>query len=49
MSAEDFGEGYDAGNAGLLQAIKTAELIATMRERKRIIKLLEKLLKEIQK
>lgn len=33
-------EGYEAGNAGLIQAIKTAEELATMRERKRIIRLL---------
>lgn len=41
MSTEEWSDGYKAGNAGLLQAIETAEQIATMREQKRIIKLLE--------
>lgn len=41
MSAEDWGKGYDAGNAAMAAAIKTAEQIATMREQKRIIALFE--------
>lgn len=41
MTAEDWGKGYNAGNAGLLKAIETAEQIATMRERKRIVDLFE--------
>lgn len=35
-----WGEGYDAAMAGMLQAIKTAEELATIKERKRIIRLL---------
>lgn len=41
MSIEEWAEGYNAGNAGLRKAIETAEQIATMRERKRIIDLME--------
>ncbi len=36
-----WGAGYDVGQAGILQAVATAELLATKRERERIIKLLE--------
>lgn len=39
--SDDWGKGYDVGQAGMLQAIKTAEQLATQRERDRIIKLLE--------
>lgn len=35
-----WGEGYDAAMTGMLQAIKTAEELATVKERKRIIRLL---------
>jgi hypothetical protein len=35
-----WGAGYDVGQAGILQAVATAELLATKRERDRIIKLL---------
>ena len=35
-----WGEGYDAAMTGMLQAIKTAEELATLKERKRIIRLL---------
>lgn len=31
MTAEDWGQGYDAGNAGLIQAIKTAEWLMLQR------------------
>lgn len=41
MSSDDWGKGYDVGQAGLLQAIQSAKLIATMREQKRIIDLFE--------
>ena len=41
MSTDEWADGYKAGNAGLRQAIETAEQIATMRERKRIIDLME--------
>lgn len=36
-----WGEGYDAGQAGLAKAIETTELLATKRERDRIIQLIE--------
>jgi hypothetical protein len=36
-----FEQGYQAGTIGLAKAIDTAHLIATIQERKRIIKLLE--------
>lgn len=36
-----WGAGYDAGQEGMAKAIETAELLATKRERERIIKLLE--------
>jgi hypothetical protein len=35
-----FDEGYQAGTQGMAKAIDTAHLIATIQERKRIIKLL---------
>lgn len=41
LQSGTWGQGYDAGNAGLLQAIKTAESIATARENKRIVELFE--------
>ena len=41
QNEHDWGKGYDVGQAGMLQAIKTAEQLATQRERERIIKLLE--------
>lgn len=44
LQSDTWGQGYDIGRAGLLQAIESAELTATMRERKRIIKLLEELM-----
>jgi hypothetical protein len=34
-------EGYDNGQKGMLQAIETAELLATIRERKRIIAIIK--------
>ena len=34
-------QGYDAGNAGLVNAVETAKLIGAVQERERIIKLLE--------
>lgn len=36
-----FGEGYDAGRLGIIKAVHTAEVVATIRERNRIIRLLE--------
>ena len=42
-----FDEGYQAGTQGMLKAIDTAHLIATIQERKRIIALLEELLKNL--
>lgn len=41
MNTEDWAKGYDVGNAGLLKAIETAEQIATMRERKRILNIID--------
>jgi len=38
-----WGDGYGAGQAGMLKAIETAELLGTIRERERIIKLIEEL------
>lgn len=40
-NAEEWGKGYDFGQMGMMKAIKTAEELATYRERERIIKLLE--------
>jgi hypothetical protein len=42
-----FDEGYQAGTQGMAKAIDTAHLIATIQERKRIIALLEELLKNL--
>ncbi len=39
-NAEEWGKGYDFGQMGMMKAIKTAEELATYRERDRIIKLL---------
>lgn len=36
----EFGRGYDAAQVGMLKAIETAERIARIRERKRIIAIL---------
>jgi len=36
-----WGEGYQSGQVGMLKAIETAELLATIRERDRIIDLIE--------
>jgi hypothetical protein len=36
-----WGEGYHSGQDGMLKAIETAELLATIRERDRIIDLIE--------
>jgi hypothetical protein len=41
MTTEEWAQGYDNGQAGMLQAIKTAELIATIREQNRIIELMQ--------
>lgn len=41
MTTDEWAEGYKAGNSGLLQAIETAEQIATMRERKRILNIID--------
>ncbi len=40
MSTEDWARGYDAGNTGIVKAVETADLIATKRERERIIRLI---------
>lgn len=42
-----FEQGYDAGNAGLIAAVNTAKMLGGIEERKRIIALLEELLKQI--
>jgi hypothetical protein len=42
-----FDDGYQAGTQGMAKAIDTAHLIATIQERKRIIALLEELLKNL--
>jgi hypothetical protein len=42
-----FEQGYQAGTIGMAKAIDTAHLIATIQERKRIIALLEELLKNL--
>jgi hypothetical protein len=42
-----FDEGYQAATQGMLKAIDTAHLIATIQERKRIIALLEELLNNL--
>ena len=36
-----WGEGYQSGQVGMLKAIETAELLATIHERDRIIDLIE--------
>ena len=36
-----WGEGYQSGQVGMLKAIETAELLATIQERDRIIDLIE--------
>jgi hypothetical protein len=41
-----FDEGYKAGATGMAKAIDTAHLIATIQERKRIIKYLEHVLEQ---
>jgi hypothetical protein len=41
MTAQHWGQGYDAGQAGMLQAIKTAEQLAAARENARIVALFE--------
>ena len=38
--SDNWGKGYDAGQSGMLQAIKTAEQLAAQRERERIIELI---------
>ena len=41
MTGRDlWADGYAAGNAGLLKAVETAEVLGAVRERERIIKLL---------
>ena len=41
MTGRDlWADGYAAGNAGLLKAVETAEVLGAARERERIIKLL---------
>lgn len=45
---EEWGKGYDFGQLGMMKAIKTAEDLATARERERIVDLLRTLRKKAQ-
>ncbi len=40
----DWGDGYDVGQRGMLQAIATAEEMGALRERRRVIAIIRKML-----
>jgi hypothetical protein len=44
MSNDGWGDGYDVGQRGMLQAIATAEEMGALRERRRVIAIIRKML-----
>ncbi len=42
--SDNWGDGYDVGQRGMLQAIATAEEMGALRERRRVIAIIRKML-----